>query len=146
MSMESTEPTEPTGYKHLTKEGKFPADLDWNMEIEVSEKEQTKQVRFHNLDWKPALFCRGADMLEILTEDQTYYDQLDGEFDVGYSFDFKIGQDDSVTVHGTLCAARITQGSMEVFDDIVLVEAELALRPKDPRTAGAILEYVQAHS
>ena len=41
----STESTERKEYKYLTEDGKFPADLDWNMEIKVNEQEQTKQVR-----------------------------------------------------------------------------------------------------
>ena len=140
----STESTERKEYKYLTEDGKFPADLDWNMEIDVNEQEQTKQVRYHNLDWEFALFCEGPNMLEMLTENQTYYQMLDGETDVGYRFDFKIGQDDTLTAHGTLCAARITHLECQVFEEIVLVEADLALRPTDPKTEGALREYVQA--
>ena len=140
----STESTERKEYKYLTEDGKFPADLDWNMEIDVNEQEQTKQVRYHNLDWEFALFCEGPNMLEMLTENQTYYQMLDGETDVGYKFDFKIGQENTVTAHGTLCAARITHLECEVFEEIVLVEADLALRPRDPKTEGALREYVQA--
>ena len=139
----STESTERKEYKYLTEDGKFPADLDWNMEIKVNEQEQTKQVRYYNLDWELALFCEGPDMLEVLTEDQTYYQMLDGVTDVGYRFDFKIDQENSVTAHGTLCAARITHMECEVFEDIVLVEADLTLRPRDPRTEGALREYVE---
>ena len=139
----STESTERKEYKYLTEDGKFPADLDWNMEIKVNEQEQTKQVRYYNLDWELALFCEGPNMLEVLTEDETYYQMLDGETDVGYRFEFKIDQENTVTAHGTLCAARITQGSFEVFEDIVLVEADLTLRPRDPRTEGALREYVE---
>ena len=142
----STESTERKEYKYLIEDGKFPADLDWNMEIEVNEQEQTKQVRYYNLDWELALFCEGPDMLEMLTEDQTYYQMLDGETDVGYRFNFKIDLEDTITAHGTLYAARITQESCEVFEDIVLLEADLALRPRDPRTEGALREYIQARN
>ena len=142
----STESTERKKYKYLTEDGKFPVDLNWNMEIEVNEQEQAKQVRYYNLDWELALFCEGPDMLEMLTEDQTYYQMLDGETDVGYRFNFKIDREDTITAHGTLCAARITQESCEVFEDIVLLEADLALRPRDPRTEGALREYIQARN
>ena len=137
----STESTERKEYKYLTEDGKFPADLDWNMQLEINEQEQTKQVRYHNLDWEFALFCEWPKMLK---EEQTYYQMLDGETDVGYRFDFKIGQENTVTAHGTLCAARITHLECEVFEEIVLAEADLALRPTDPKTEGALREYVQA--
>ena len=68
---------------------------------------------------------------------------LNGETDVGYRFDFKIGQENTVTAHGTLYAARITQESYKVFEEIVLAEADLTLRPRNPRTEGALREYVE---
>ena len=142
----STESTESKIYKYLTEDGKFLKDgtflaaLDWNMEIEVNEQEQTKQVRYHNLDWEFALSCGWPKMLE---EEQTHYQMLDGETDVGYRFDFKIGQENTVTAHGTLCAARITQKVYEVFKEIVLVEADLTLRPTDPKTEEVLREYVK---
>ena len=139
----STKSTERKEYKYLTEDGKFPADLDWNMEIKINEQEQTKQVRYYNLDWELALFCGGPNILEVLTEDQTYYQMLDGGTDVGYRFDFEIDQENTVTAHGTLCAARITHLECEVFGDLVLVEADLELRPRDPRTEGALREYVE---
>ena len=137
----STESTERKEYKYLTEDGKFPADLDWNMKIEINEQEQTKQVRFHNLDWELALLCEWPKMLK---EGLTYYQILDGETDVGYRFDFKIGQENTVTAHGTLCAARITHLEYEVFEEIVLAEADLALRPTHPKTEEVLREYVEA--
>ena len=138
--------TERKECKYLTedgkslKDGKFLAELDWNMEIEVKEQEQTKQVRSQDLDWERALFCQWPKMLE---EELTYYTMLNGGTDVGYRFDFKIGQENTVIVHGTLYAARITQKVYEVFEKIVLAEADLTLRPTDPKTEGVLREYVE---
>ena len=149
----STKSTERKEYKYLTqdeefikdgrflKDGKFLAQLDWNMEIEVNEQEQPKKVRSQDLDWERALFCGWPKMLE---QELTYYTMLNGGTDVGYRFDFKIGEENTVTAHGTLYAARITQKLYEVFEKIVLAEADLTLRPTDPKTEGVLREFVES--
>ena len=149
----STESTERDEYQYLTdneefikegrflKDGRFLAQLDWNMEIEVNEQEQTKQVMSQEIDWETALCCEWPKMLE---EEVTYHTTLNGGTDVGYRFDFKVGEEGTVTAHGTLYAARLTPKVYEVFEKIVLAEADLTLRPTDPTVEGVLREFVES--
>jgi hypothetical protein len=138
MSMKSSE------YEYLTRDGKFPDDLDWDMEIETTEHEQTGRVTIKEVDWEFALFLGGPDILPMLVEDDTYYQEIDGHLPVGYKFDFRLDPSGNITARGNMYPAQITPGHSAAFtSEKPLVSADMLLKPRAPRTRGAIREYME---
>ena len=138
MSMKSAE------YQHLTQDGKFPDGLDWDMEIETTEREQTGRVIIKDVDWEFILFLGGPDILPMLVRDETYYQKIDGHLQVGYKFRFGLDQDGNITARGNMYPAQITPGHSAAFtNEKPLVSADLALKPRNRRTQAAIREYIE---
>ena len=138
MSMKSSE------YEYLTRDGKFPDDLDWDMEIETTEHEQTGRVTIKEVDWEFALFLGGPDILPMLVEDDTYYQEIDGHLPVSYKFDFRLDPSGNITARGNMYPAQITPGHSAAFtSEKPLVSADMLLKPRNPRTYAAIREYIE---
>ena len=70
------------------------------MDVEIREKErdQGSQLSIRNLDWEYALDQSTRFIKETFPEFDTFYDSLDGQMDVGYTFDLKLGPRGEIAV------------------------------------------------
>ena len=129
---------------YLTADGNLPDDLDWEIDGEVTEHEQTGQVRLQDLNWEFALHYGGPSIEEMLTwAGSVYHERLDGHMDIGYTFEFRVDEQDRIIAKGRIHPAECTKHSSNTMTDTTIVEADIVLTPKDPRTAAALREYIR---
>lgn len=128
---------------YLTPDGHLPDNLDWDIEVQVKEHDQTRQVLLHNLDWEFALHYGGPDITEMLTSPgSVYHERLDDHLEIGYTFHFKVDDQGRIIAEGTVHPARITPDANYTHFDTVIHKADLVIIPKDPRTTEALKEYI----
>ena len=132
-------------HSYLTEEGDIPGNLDWNMDVEIREKEQDQgsQISIRNLDWEYALNQSTRFIKETFPEFDTFYDSLDGQMDVGYAFDLKLGPRGEIAITSKMHPAVINHYVTGLIDDEVMAEACLVLKFKDQRTQEAVREYLR---
>ena len=132
-------------HSYLTEEGDIPGHLDWNMEVEIREKEQDQesQISIRNLDWEYALNQSTRFIKETFPEFDTFYGSLDGQMDVGYAFDLKLGPREEIAVMSKMHPAVINHYVTSLIDDEVMAEACMVLKFKDQRTQEAVREYLR---
>ena len=138
-------------YKYLTEEEEFPDDLDWKAQVEVvtepEEENPDAQVKLQNLSWESALYQDGEDFQDLVECDlsDVYHEMLDGHFPVGYRFsNCRMDEDGRVEIKGTLHPGMVTTGGDHQVDTSqVIVSAILKVKLEDPRTRGAVREFLE---
>ena len=132
-------------HSYLTDEEDFPAGLDWNMDVEVREKERDPghHLGIRNLEWEYALEQSFRFIQETFPELEGFHDSLDGQLNVGYSFDFMLGPEDEIAVISKIHPAIVDRNVNHIIYDEVMAEAYLVLKFKDRRTEGAVREYLR---
>ena len=141
-------------YKYLTEDEEFPEGLDWEAQVEVilepEEEHPETQVKLQNLSWESALYQDGQDFQDLVETGTSdlYHEMLDGHFPVGYLFsECRMDQDDRIEIKGELHPGIMTtQGENQVDTSQVIVSAILKVRIKDPRTHGAVREFLEGNS
>ena len=115
------------------------------MDTVVREKERDPetQLGLRKLDWESVLGRASRFMEEEFPYLSTLFDSLDGQMDVGYAFQFMLGPEDRTIVMVKLHPAVRNKYVNDVITDEVMAEACLVVTFRDPRTQGAVREYLR---